>query len=50
MQSDMAKSDGLRSDLGIRWAESSDFDGPSRQILADHLAHRVLKSKNGIGL
>ena len=41
MQSDSAKSDGTKSDLRIRWRESSDVEDS---------AHRVLKSKNGIGL
>ena len=45
MQSDIAKSDGIKSDLRIRWPKSSDF-GPK----ADYSAHRILKSKNGIHL
>ena len=44
MQSDIAKSDGRKSDLRIRWPKSSDF-GPK----PDDSAHRI-KSKNGIGL
>ena len=45
MQTDFAKSDGIKSDLRIRWPKSSDF-GPK----ADYSAHRVLKSQSGIGL
>ena len=45
MQSDFAKSDGIKSDLRIRWPKSSDF-GPK----SDDSTHRILKSKNGIGL
>ena len=45
MKSDFAKSDGLKSDLRIRWPKSSDF-GPKS---AD-LTHGIIKSKNGIGL
>ena len=45
MQSDFAKSDGIKSDLRIRWPKSSDF-GPK----ANDSTHRILKSKNGIGL
>ena len=45
MQSDFAKSDRIKSDLIIRWPKSSDF-GPK----SDDSAHRILKSKNGIGL
>ena len=45
MQSDFAKSDGIKSDLSIRWPKSSDF-GPN----SDDSTHRIIKSKNGIGL
>ena len=45
MQSDFAKSDGINSDLIIRWPKSSDF-GPK----SDDWTHRIIKSKNGIGL
>ena len=45
MQSDIAKSDGIRSDSRIRWPKSSDF-GPK----SDYSGHRIIKSKNGIGL
>ena len=45
MQSDFAKSDGIKSDLRIRWPKSSDF-GPK----SDDSTHRIIKSKNGIGL
>ena len=45
MQSDFAKSDGIKSYLRIRWPESSDF-GPK----SDDSTHRIIKSKNGIGL
>ena len=45
MQSDFAKSDGIKSDLRIRRPKSSDF-GPK----SDNLTHRIIKSKNGIGL
>ena len=45
MQSDFAKSDGIKSDVRIRWPESSDF-GPK----SDDSTHRTIKSKNGIGL
>ena len=38
MQSDVAKSDGIVSDLRIHWPKSSDSP------------HRIIKSKNGIGL
>ena len=41
MQSDIAKSDGIKSDLGIRSPKIA-------QNLT--LAHRIIKSKNGIGL
>ena len=40
MQSDIAKSDGIKSDLRIRWPKSK----------SDDSAHRIIKSKNGIGL
>ena len=60
MQSDIAKSDGITSDLKMRW--------PSRHVLGQNLtarsiaqlsvfgpksddsAHRILESKNGIDL
>ena len=45
MQSDCTKSDGIKSDLRIRWPKSSDF-GPK----SDDSTHRTIKSKNGIGL
>ena len=45
MQSDSAKSDGTKSDLRIRWPKPSDF-GPK----SDDWAHRILISKNGIGV
>ena len=45
MQSDFAKSDGIKSDLRIRWPNSSDF-GPK----SDDSTNRIIKSKNGIGL
>ena len=45
MQSDIAKSDGIKYDLRIGWSKSSDF-GPK----SVDSAHRILKSKNGIGL
>ena len=45
MQSDFAKSDGIKSDLRIRWPMSSDF-GPK----SDDSTHRIIKSKNVIGL
>ena len=45
LQSDFVKSDGIKSDLRIRWAKSSDF-GPK----SDDSTHRILKSKNGIAL
>ena len=45
MQSDFAKSDGIKSDLRIRSPKSSDF-GPK----SDDSTRRILKSKNGIGL
>ena len=44
-QSDFAKSDGIKSDLRIRWPKLSDF-GPN----SDDSAHRIIKSKNGVGL
>ena len=44
-QAHFAKSDGIKSDLRIRWPKSSDF-GPK----SDDSTHRILKSKNGIGL
>ena len=40
MQSDFAKSDGINSDLRIRWLKSSDF-GPK----PDDPTHQILKSK-----
>ena len=40
-----SKSDGKRSDMGIRWPKSSEF-GPK----SDDWAHRILRSKNSIGL
>ena len=45
LQSDFAKSDGIKSDLRIRWSKSSGFDPKS-----DDSTHRIIKSKNGIGL
>ena len=45
MQSDFAISDGIKSDLRIRWPKSSDF-GPE----SDDSTHRIIKSKNSIGL
>ena len=45
MQSVIAKSDGITSDLRIRWPKSSGF-GPN----SDDSAHRILKSKNGIAI
>ena len=45
MQSDFAKSDGIKSYLRIRWPKSSDF-GPK----SDDSTYRIIKSKNGIGL
>ena len=44
MQSDCEKSDGIKSDLRIRWTKSSDF-GPN----SDDSTHRIIKSKNGTG-
>ena len=45
MQSDFAQSDGTKPDLRIRWLKSSDFAPKSNDS-----AHRIIKSKNGIGL
>ena len=45
MESDFAKSDGIKSDMSIRWPKSSDF-GPK---FGDS-THRSLKSKNSTGL
>ena len=45
LQSDTAKSDGIKSYLRIRWSKSSDLGPKSYDS-----AHRILKSKNGIGL
>ena len=45
MQSDFAKSDGIKSDLRIRCPKLSDF-GPK----SDDSTHQIIKSKNGIGL
>ena len=45
MQSDFAKSDGIKSDLRIRWPKSSDF-GPK----SDDSTHRIIKSKSRMGL
>ena len=45
MPTDFAKSDGIKSDLRIRWPKPSDF-GPK----SDDSTHRVIKSKNGFGL
>ena len=45
MQSDFAKSDGIKSDFRIRWSNSSDF-GPK----SDDSTHWIIKSKKGIGL
>ena len=44
MQSDIAKSDGIKSNFKIRWPKS-DF-GPQ----SDDSVHRTLTSKKGIGL
>ena len=44
MQSDFAKSDGVKYYLRIRWPKSLDF-GPK----SDDSTHRIIKSKNGIG-
>ena len=44
MQSDFAKSDGIKYDLRIRWPKSSDFGPKSHDS-----THRIIKSKNGIG-
>ena len=41
----LLQSDGIKSDLRIRWPNSLDF-GPK----SDDSTHRILKSKNGIGL
>ena len=45
MQTDFAKSDGIKSDLRTRWPKSSDF-GPK----SDDPTHQIIKSKNGLGL
>ena len=45
MQSDFAKSDGMISDLRIRWPKSSDF-GPK----SDDSTHLTIKPKHVIGL
>ena len=45
MQSDIAKSDGIESDLRIRWPMSSEF-GPK----STDSAHRILILKGGIPL
>ena len=45
MQSDFAKSDGIKSDSRIRWLKSSHL-GPE----FDDSTHRLIKSKNGISL
>ena len=45
MQSYLAKSDGIQSDLRIRWPKSSDFG-----LKSDDSTHRIIKSKRGIGL
>ena len=45
MQSDVAKSDGIKYDLRIRWTKTLDF-GPK----SDVSAHWIVKSKNGVGL
>ena len=45
MQSDFAKSDGIKSDLRIRWPKSSDF-GPK----SDDSTHLIIESKKGIDL
>ena len=44
MQSDFAKSDGIKCDLRIRCPKSSDL-GPK----SDDSTHRILTSTNGIG-
>ena len=41
VQSDVAESDGIKSDLRIRWPTSSGF------AKLDDLGDRILKSKNG---
>ena len=43
----LPKSDRIQSYLRIRWAKSSDVE---LGLNSDDLAHRILKSKNGIGL
>ena len=43
MQSDFAKSDGIKSDLRIRWPNSSDL-GPK----SNNSTHRMIKWKIGI--
>ena len=45
MQTDFAKSDGIKSNLRIRWPKSSDF-GPK----SGDSTHQIIKSKNGFGL
>ena len=45
IHSNIAKSDGIKSELGIRWPKSSDV-GPKY----DDPAHRIIKSQNGIGI
>ena len=45
IQTDFAKSDGIKSDLRIRWPKSSDFGRKS-----DDSTHRIIKSKNGFVL
>ena len=45
MQADCAKSDVIKWDWRIRWLKSSEF-GPK----SDDSTHRIVKSKNGIGL
>ena len=45
MQSDFAKSDGIKSDLRMRWPKPSDLGQKY-----DDSTHRILKPTNGIGL
>ena len=45
MQSNFAKSNGIKSDLRIRWSKSSDFGRKS-----DDSTHQIIKSKNGNGV
>ena len=45
LQSDFAKSDVINSDLRVRSPKSSGFG-----LKSDDSTHRIIKSKNGIGL